>query len=123
MANVNIVTVSTINGLTTAVALSTTSETSVLSNAAASNTVYKIESLVVSNNSASAATITINYHSAAALGGTTYPICSTTSVPAYASLVVIEKTNGIYLEQNSSLGATAGTSNVLNVVCSYEAIS
>ena len=120
---VNIVNVTSINGLTTAVNLTTTSATSVLSNANASAHVYKIESLVVANTTGSTATITINYYSAAALGGTAYPICSTTSVPANASLVVIEKTNGIYLEANSSIGATAGTANALQVVCSYEDIS
>lgn len=120
---VNIVNVTTINGVTTAVNLTTTSATSVVSNANASGKVYKIESLVVANTTASAATITINYYSAAALGGTAYPICSATSVPANASLVVIEKTNGIYLEANSSIGATAGTGSALQVVCSYEDIS
>lgn len=120
---VNIVNVTVINGVTTAVNLTSTSATSVVSNANASGKVYKIESLVVANTTSSTATITINYYSAAALGGTAYPICSTTSVPANASLVVIEKTNGIYLEANSSIGATAGTSNALQVVCSYEDIS
>lgn len=124
MAIVNIVNVTTINGVTTAVNLTTTSATSVLSNAVSPGTsVYKIESLVVANTTASSATITINYYSAAALGGTAYPICSATVVPAYSSLVVIEKTNGIYLAANSSIGATAGTANALQVVCSYEDIS
>lgn len=123
MASINVVNVSTINGATVGVSLSTTSETSVLDNGATSGILYKIESLVVSNVSASAANITITYHNAASLGGTSYQICSTVSVPANASLVVIEKSNGIYMEQGSSLGATAGTANALKVVCSYEAIS
>ena len=120
---VNIVNVTSIVGVTTGVSLTTTSATSVVSNAAASGHVYKIESLVVSNGSSSAANITVNYYSAAALGGTAYPIANTISVPAYATLVVIEKSNGIYLEANSSIGATAGTSSVLQVVCSYEDIN
>lgn len=123
MPNINVVNVTTINGLTTGVNLTTTSETSVLNNAAASGILYKIESLVVSNITGTAATITITYHDAASLGGNSFQICSTVSVPANASLVVIEKTNGVYMEQGSSLGATAGTANALKVVCSYEAIS
>lgn len=121
---VNIVNVTVINGVTTAVNLTTTAATSVVSNANASGKVYKIESLVVANTSTSTAySITINYYSAAALGGTAYPICSTVSVPANSSLVVIEKTNGIYLEANSSIGAIASSANQLQVVCSYEDIS
>ena len=121
---VNIVNVTTINGVTTAVSLTSTSEISVVSNANASGKVYKIESLVVANTSTTTAyNITIKYHDAAAIGGNAYPICSTVSVPANASLVVIEKSNGIYLEANSSIGATASSANQLQVVCSYEDIS
>ena len=120
---VNIVNVTTINGVTTTANLTTTSATSVVSNANASGKVYKIESLVVANITGTTATITINYYDAAALGGNARAICYTTSVPGNASLVVIEKTNGIYLEANSSIGATAGTANALQVVCSYEDIS
>jgi hypothetical protein len=36
---------------------------------------------------------------------------------------VIDKTNMIYLEENMSIGATAGTASKLKVVCSYEDIS
>jgi hypothetical protein len=38
-------------------------------------------------------------------------------------LVVIDKDAYIYLEEDRSLGATAGTSSDLKVVCSYEEIS
>jgi len=37
--------------------------------------------------------------------------------------VVIDKDAYIYLEENTSLGATAGTSSDLKIVCSYEDIS
>ena len=56
-------------------------------------------------------------------GGTAYPICSTVSVPAYASLVVIEKTNGIYLLENACISVTSGTANNLTFTVSYEVIS
>jgi hypothetical protein len=121
--NPNIVNVTTIYGNTSTVALSTTSATSLVSNAAASGKVYKIDSIVVANTSASAANITINVYSAAALGGTAYPIASTISVPAYASLIVTDKTTAFYLLEDKSVGATAGTSNALVVTTSWEEIS
>jgi len=124
MAAPNIANPTTITGKTAYVALTSTSATSVLSNAAASGKVMKINSLIVSNvDGAAAATITISLYSAAALGGTPYRICFTVTVPADASLVVIGKDSQIYLEEDRSIGATAGTASDLEVVCSYEEIS
>jgi hypothetical protein len=124
MANPNIVNVTTIYGNTSTVSLSTTSATSVASNAAASGKVYKINSIVVANtNGTAAANITINVYSAAALGGTAFPIASTISVPANASLVVTDKTTSFYLLEDKSIGATAGTANYLTVTASWEEIN
>lgn len=124
MANPNIVNVATINGNTSTVSLSTTSATSLASNAASSGKIYKVNSLVVSNtNGTAAANITINTYSAAALGGTAYPIASTISVPANSSLVVVDKTTSFYLLEDKSIGAVAGTANYLTVTTSWEEIS
>jgi hypothetical protein len=124
MAAPNIVNVATITGKTNVVDLTSTSATSVVSNAASSGKVFKINSLIVANVDGTAnADITINLYSAAALGGTATQICSTVAVPADSSLVVIDKTSGIYLEEDKSIGATAGSSNDLKVICSYEEIS
>lgn len=121
MAAPNLINTTTITGKMAYVALSSTSATAVLSNAAASGKVFKVEQLVVSNSSTTtAANITVSYYSAAALGGTAYPIVSTISVPANASLIVMDKTTGIYLEEDKSIGATAGTASVLTVTCAYE---
>ena len=121
--NPNIVNVTVINGNTSTTSLTTTSATSLVSNAAASSKVYKIDSIVVANTSASAANITINVYSAAALGGTAFPIASTISVPAYASLIVTDKTTSFYLLEDKSIGATAGTSTALVVTASWEEIT
>jgi hypothetical protein len=124
MAAPNIVNVSAIYGKVVTADLTSTSAISVLSNAASSGKVFKVDSLVVANiDTTTAVNITINHYSAAALGGTATPIASTISVPANSSLIVIDKTTMIYLEENMSIGATAGTSSKLKVVCSYEDIS
>jgi hypothetical protein len=124
MAAPNLVSPTTITGKSVTVDLTSTSATSILSNAASSGKVLKVNSLYVANvDGTSAAEITINYYSAAALGGTATPIASTVAVPADATLVVVDKDAYIYLEENTSLGATAGTANDLKVVCSYEDIS
>ena len=124
MANPNIVSVSAIYGENSLTSLSTTSATSIVSNAASSGKVYKINSLIVANvDGTSAADITINVYSAAALGGTAYALASTVSVPADATLVVIDKNTSIYLKENQSIGATASAANDLVVVASWEEIN
>jgi hypothetical protein len=124
MANPNIVNVAAIYGNTSSTSLSTTSATSLVSNAASSGKIYKINSIVVANvDGTSAADITINVYSAAALGGTAFPIASTISVPADATLIVTDKTTAFYLLENQSIGATAGAANDLVVTASWEEIN
>ena len=124
MAAPNIVNVSAIYGKVVTADLTSTAATSVLSNAASSGKVFKVNSLVVANtDTVNAVTVTVSQYSIAALGGTATAIASTISIPAAASLIVIDKTNTIYLEENMSIGATAGTASKLKVVCSYEDIS
>ena len=120
----NIVNVTTITGKTNVVSLTTTNATLVVENPVSSNKVFKINSLVVSNvDGTNAADITISLYSEDNIGGTATEIVSTVSVPADASLVVIDKGTSIYLEEDKSIGATAGAANDLKVVCSYEEIS
>jgi hypothetical protein len=124
MAAPNIVNVTSIIGKTNVVDLTTTNATLVVENAAASNKVLKINSLVVSNvDGTNAADITISLYSEDNIGGTATQIVSTVSVPADASLIVIDKNSFIYLEEDKSIGATAGSASDLKVVCSYEEIS
>ena len=124
MAAPNIVNVSAIYGKVVTADLTSTSAISVLSNAASSGKVFKVDSLVVANiDTANAVNITINHYSAAALGGTATPIASVIAIAPASTLIVIDKTTMIYLEENMSIGAVAGTASKLKVVCSYEDIS
>lgn len=124
MANPNIVNVAAIYGNASQVSLTTTSATSLVSNAASSGKVFKINSIVVANvDGLAAADITINIYSAAALGGTAYAIASTISVPADASLIVTDKTTSFYLLENQSIGAIAGSASDLVVTTSWEEIN
>lgn len=124
MANPNIAALTTITGKTASVNLANTSANTIINNAASSNTIVKVNSVIVCNTDGTTAyDITIAYYSQDDLGGTAYPIASTVSVPADASLVVINKDSQIYLEEDKSLGATASSANKLTVVASYEIIS
>lgn len=124
MAAPNIVNVTSILGKSAVVSLTGTSATLVVENPASSNKVFKINSLVVSNvDGTNAADITISFFSEDNIGGTATEIVSTVSVPADASLVVIDKNTSIYLEEDRSLGATAGSASDLKVIVSFEEIS
>ena len=124
MANPNIVAVTAIRGENSSVSLTSTSATQIVSNAASSGKVLKINTLMVANvDGTNAADITINKYSAAAMGGSAFAIASTISVPADATLIVIDKTTAVYLKENESIGAIAGTANDLIVTCSWEDIS
>ena len=124
MANPNIVNVAAIYGNNSTTALSSTSATSIINNAASSGKVYKVNSIVVANvDGTSAADITINIYSQDDLGGTAYAIASTISVPADSSLIVTDKTTSFYLKEDQSVGAIAGAANDLVVTASWEEIN
>ena len=124
MSNPNILNVTSIYGKTASVALSSTDATTVVNNAASSGKVYKINTIIVSNvDGTNACDVTINLYAQDNIEGTAYAIASTISVPADASLVVLDKSSAIYLEEDKSIGATAGAADDLVVICSYEEIS
>lgn len=124
MANPNIVNVTTIYGNNSSVSLSTTNATLIVENVAASGKVYKINMITVANvDGTNAADVTISKYSEDNIGGTAYPIVSTVSVPADATLIVLDKTTSIYLKEDESIGATAGTASDLVVTCSWEEIN
>jgi hypothetical protein len=131
MANPNIVNVTTIFGKTTYLTPSVTTAVVLLPNAAASGKVLKINQIVAANVNGSAAvdtTVALYTNGAVAQGsapssGTAFPIVSTISVPADASLIVTDKTTAIYLEEGTSIIVTSGTASGITYSISYEDIS
>lgn len=124
MANPNIVSVSNIYGNSAMVALSTTNATSVINNPSSSGKLFKINTLVVSNNDPSISYgVTVNVYSAASLGGTAFPWVTTITVPPGAAIVVIDKSANFYLMEDKSIGATASAANKITVLASWEEIS
>ena len=123
MANPNIVNVATINGNTKAAAVGTTI-TEICSNATSSGKIFKVNSLYISNiDGTTAADLTVNHYSQAALGGTAIAIASTIAVQADSTLVVITKDSAFYLLENQSLGCLCATSGDLQFVASWDEIS
>lgn len=130
MSNPNIINVTSIYGTTTYLTPSGTSAVVLLPNAAASGTVMKINQIVVSNTSVSAANTTVAVYTNGAVaqgsapsGGTAFPVVSAVAVPTGASLIVVDKTTAIYLMEGTSISITSGTASALTYTISYELIS
>ena len=131
MANPNIVNVTSILGTTTYYTPSGTTAVVLLANAAASGLVYKINQIVCANvNGASAVNATVSVYTNGAVaqgsapaGGTAYPVISTISVPASASVIAVDKTTAIYLMEGTSISITSGTASGITYTISYESIA
>ena len=117
MATPNLISATTINGLT-AMILVTTSPTVILANAGSSGKAHRINSLMISNvNGTTAATATLSI----LRSGVYYRIAYLMSVPAASTLDLINKT--LYLNEGDSLYITGSVNSYLEAVVSYEEIS
>ena len=131
MAAPNIVNVATITGITTFRAgISTVGVsngiTTIVTNAASSNKVLKINSLVATAIGSTTGVTVQLFDGAAAhtAAAHTVSIATTMTVPMYSSLAVIDKTNSIYLQEGHQIGCTAqSNAGSIDIVCSYEDIS
>ena len=124
MANPNIVSVNSIFGNTTGIALTTTLTTVLLANTSASGKVYKIESIMVANvDGTNAADVTIDWNTNAGGTGTSIALAATISVPADATLNLVDKNSSFYLMENQSIIGGASANSDLECIISYEDIS
>jgi hypothetical protein len=131
MANPNLLAASSALGTTTYLTPSATTAVVLLRNLASSSQVFKINQIVAANvNGTSAVDTTVSIYTNggqaqgnAPSGGTAYPIASTISVPADASLIVVDKTTQLYLQEDTSITVTSGTASGITYSISYEVIS
>lgn len=131
MANPNIAALTTLTGNTTYLTPSGTSAVVLLPNAASSGQVFRINQIVAANvNGSSAVNATVSIYTNGAVaqgsapsGGTAYPVVSAVSVPAGASLIVVDKTTQLYLMEGTSITVTSGTASGITYSISYEVIA
>ena len=130
MANPNIVSVASIYGETAYLIPAATTSKILLPNTSTSGKVYKINQIVAANvDGSSAVNVTVDLYTngdevegAAPANGTAFAIVSTISVPADASLIVVDKTTAIYLMEDKSIVVTSGTASKIAYTISYEVI-
>jgi len=124
MANPNIATAATVLANNAQVSLTGTTATLLVSNAASSNKIFLIDSIIVANvDGANACDVTVTRFQSATNTGTAFPIASTISVPADATLIVVGKDNPINLTENESIYVTASAANDLVVDCNWKELS
>lgn len=118
MANPNLINVTSIVGKGVNYAITVT-PTSLIT--AGSNTIFKINSVIVANvNGTASADVTVSLYKNQT---TEYKLAFTVPVPADATLVVISKDSFIYLEENDSLRFSASANSYLEAYVSCELIT
>ena len=123
MANPNIVAVTSIYGSTSYLIPSTTGATAWTALTPASGTVNRINNIVASNVTSAAVAVTVSINSATGGGGTAYRLAYQISVPANASLIIVDKTTAFYLGESQSVVVTVATGSALELTSSFEAIT
>jgi len=120
MAAPDLVNVTSIFAEAVTLDLSSTSATTLVSNAASSGKLYMVTSVIVANvDGTNDAAITLTYNNQDDGGGTAFAIASTVTVPADASIVLIDKNTAVNLEEDTSLVVTASAADDLEVICNY----
>ena len=123
MASPNIVNVTSIVGNTSYLIPANTSANTWTALTPSSNTVNRVDFMTAANVTSSAATITVSVNSATGGGGTAYRLVYQVTVPAGATLVVVDKTTAVYITDSLSVVVTSGTASAIELVASYEAIT
>jgi hypothetical protein len=126
MANPNIVSVTSILGNTTFLTPSDTAANVLLSNAASSGDVLKINQIVAANvNGTSAVDTTVAITNDAATGGRYSFPCRLYGLGPCGCVYYrnVDKTTAIYLMEDQSIVVTSGSSSDISYTISYEAIS
>jgi len=117
MAAPNLLTSTTVTGKTSLANLSTVTG-NVITNSSGSNTVDKLNNIVISNysNAVAYANVMINRSTSS------YYVGANIAVPAYSTLVLLGKDTNIYLEEGDVLQANVSTNNTMSLSASYEII-
>ena len=96
-----------------------TSTATLLQNSASSNKVFKINTILVSNvDGTNSATAAISLYD-----GTDRYIAKGITVPAGATVVLIDKNSSLYLEEDKIIRGDASAAGDLEFIISYEEIS
>jgi hypothetical protein len=132
MANPNIVNVTQIYGQTNYLTPANVSTLVLIANTSGSGNVFKVNQIVAANQTNTAANVTVSLFTSGATSSgnavtraaaTTFDVTSNISVPAFASLIVVDKTTATYLIEDRAFVVASGTANAITFSVSYEQLS
>lgn len=124
MANPNIASATNVVLNNAQLSLTATTATQLITNAASSGKVFLVDSIIVANvDGTNACDVTVTRFQSATNTGTAFPIASTITVPADASIIVVGKDNPINLTENESIYVTASAANDLVVDANWKELS
>jgi predicted secreted protein len=119
MANPNILNTTIITGGSNSHFLTTNTNTILLTGIAGS--VYKINSIVMANlDGGTNYNFTLNHGNA---NGANIPLAYQVTVPADASVVVVDKSSTIYIEENQKITGGANANSKISAIISYEVLT
>lgn len=122
MANPNIFSNTSVYGKTTVTYLTTTANTLIIENPAASSKIIKLVSLRFIPNGA-ATGVTVNYYDQDNLGGSAFALMTNVSASTGYDILFDGSPTPLYLPEDSSIGAQADTGNILYFTCVYYEIT
>jgi len=132
MANPNIVNVSQIYGQTNYLTPANTSTLVLIANTSGSGNVFKVNQIVAANTSNTAANATVLLYTSGAVtsgnlvvtsSANAFAVASNISVPAFASLIVVDKTTATYLLEDKAFVVQSGNASAITFSVSYEQLS
>ena len=97
----------------------TTVTANVLTNTSSSNSVIKLNTVVLANYSGSAVTANVLMNRSS----TAYYIGGTVSIPANSTLVLLAKDTVTYMIEGDVLQANVSANTAVSLMCSYETLS
>jgi hypothetical protein len=103
----------------TTLASLTTVTANVLTNTSSSNSVIKLNTVVLANYSGSAVTANVLMNRSS----TAYYIGGTVSIPANSTLVLLAKDTVTYMIEGDVLQANVSANTAVSLMCSYETLS
>lgn len=115
MSAPNLINTTSVSGKT-AVAALTTVTGNVLTNAASSSTVVKLNNVTLTNYSSSAVTANVMINRS----GTSYYIGGNIAIPGNSNLVLLGKDTSMYMEEGDVLQSNVSANTSVNMFASYE---
>jgi hypothetical protein len=118
MTTPNVVNVQNING-NTVYFLANTTTTNIITNVMGSNSLIKVNTIMISNYSGNTITANVMVNR----GGTQFYINGNITVPTYSTLIGSSKDSAFYMNEGDILQANVSANTSANFMASYEVIS